>query len=157
MCWFFWWVEKLLDKKAKFIFRIYGVINWKKRIIMHISPNAWRSNGNQTITFGSWYNITGEIFFVKDYTQYVMEKLVSDTKISSLNISLNQQSETSYNLFLLHVQVKNYRNMLKLTCRLLTLASHKAFLKNKKRFGTSLPESFSVQFSQKIFLHVTLY
>ena len=38
------------------------------------------------------------------------------SKISSLNISLNQQFETSYNLFLLYVQVKNYRKVLKLTC-----------------------------------------
>ena len=38
-------------------------------------------------------------------------------------------------------QVEDYRNMLKLSCRQLVFVSYKAFLKNKKRSGTSLPAS----------------
>ena len=40
-------------------------------------------------------------------------------------------------------QVKDYRNILKLSCKPFTFTSYKAFLKNKKRFGTSLLASFS--------------
>ena len=40
-------------------------------------------------------------------------------------------------------QVEGYRFILKLSCRPLALnTSFKAFLKNKKRSGASLPESF---------------
>ena len=40
-------------------------------------------------------------------------------------------------------QVQDYRNTLKLSCRLLALSSYKAFLNNKKSSGTGLPASFS--------------
>ena len=39
-------------------------------------------------------------------------------------------------------QVENCQNILKLSCRPLAFISHKAFLKNKKKPGTSLPTSF---------------
>ena len=45
---------------------------------------------------------------------------------SKLSISLNQHSEISYSLFFLHVQVKVYRNILKLKCRSLAFNSCKA-------------------------------
>ena len=38
-------------------------------------------------------------------------------------------------------QVEDYGNTLKLSCRPLAFTSYKAFLKNKKRSGTSLPAS----------------
>ena len=34
---------------------------------------------------------------------------------------------------------KDYRNIMKLSCKPLAFASYKAFLKNKKKSGTSLP------------------
>ena len=37
-------------------------------------------------------------------------------KKSKLSIALDQQSEISYSLFLLHVQVEDYQNILKLRC-----------------------------------------
>ena len=43
-------------------------------------------------------------------------------------------------------QVKDYFNILKLSCRPLTFTSYKAFWKNKKRSGTSFPASFSESF-----------
>ena len=50
------------------------------------------------------------------------------------------------NLFLLHVQVEVYQNVLKLRCWPLGFILYKAFSKNKKRSGTSLPISFSAWF-----------
>ena len=64
-------------------------------------------------------------------------------KKSKLTISLDQQSEVSYSLFSLYVQVEDYQNILKLRFQQLALTSCKAFLKNKNRSGTSLPVSFS--------------
>ena len=46
-------------------------------------------------------------------------------------------------------QVEDYRKWLKLSCRSLGFTSNKAFLKNKKKFGTSLPVSFSAWFLKK--------
>ena len=40
-------------------------------------------------------------------------------------------------------QVRDYRNILKLSCRPLAFTLYKAFLKNKSRSGTRLPPSFS--------------
>ena len=37
-------------------------------------------------------------------------------KKSKLSIALDQQSEVSYSLLLLHVQVEDYQNILKLRC-----------------------------------------
>ena len=55
-------------------------------------------------------------------------------------------------------QVEDYQNILKLSCRPLAFTSYKAFLKNKKRSGTSLPASFSLHgFWRKIFLVLLFY
>ena len=45
---------------------------------------------------------------------------------------MDQQSKVLYSFFLLHVQIKNYRNVLKLSCRPHTLATHKAFSKIRR-------------------------
>ena len=42
------------------------------------------------------------------------------------------------------LQAEDYPNILKISCRPLAFTSNKAFLKNKKWSGTSLPASFSV-------------
>ena len=47
-------------------------------------------------------------------------------------------------------QVEGYRNILKLRCRPLAFTSYKAFLKIKKRSGTSLLALFSTWFLKKI-------
>ena len=59
-------------------------------------------------------------------------------------------------------QIEDYQNWLKLSCRPLAFTSNKAFLKNKKRSGTSPPASFSVRFLKKnislvIFLYLTKF
>ena len=49
-------------------------------------------------------------------------------------------------------QVEGYRNMLKLSCRPLALASYQAFLKNKKRLELFFLPHFPHNFWTKIFL-----
>ena len=67
------------------------------------------------------------IFLEKSYTKFGGETSPKAFfKKSQLNISLDQESKVLYSLFLLHVQVEGYRNILKLSCRPL------AFLKDKK-------------------------
>ena len=61
-------------------------------------------------------------------------------KKSKLSISLDQQYKDLYSLFLLNILVEGYRTTSKLRCRTLAF---KAFLKNKKRSGTSFDVSFS--------------
>ena len=54
-------------------------------------------------------------------------------------------------------EVEGYRNILKLSCKPIAFTSYKAFLKNKRRPGTSFPASFSTWFSKKNILLVTFY
>ena len=51
--------------------------------------------------------------------------------------------------FLFLCKVEGYQNILKENCSQLLLPHIKLFLKNKKRSGTSLPDSFSAWFSKK--------
>ena len=71
--------------------------------------------------------------FLKNHTKNVVDKLVPECFLKSkLLISLDQQSKVLYRLFLLHVQVKGYRKILKLKCRPLAFILCKAFLKKQK-------------------------
>ena len=65
-----------------------------------------------------------------------------------LSISLNQQSEVSCSLFLLHVQVKDYQNILKVRHYPLPFTSYKSWT------GTSLSDLFYALFLKKIISHV---
>ena len=68
------------------------------------------------------------IFLEKRYTKYGEEfRPRPFLKKSKLSISLDQQSEISYSLFLLYVQVEDYQNILKLRCQPLALTSYKTF------------------------------
>ena len=72
------------------------------------------------------------IFLEKSYPKCDEETIPTPfSKNSKLNISLDQQSKVLY-----------YRYILKLTCRSLAFTSYNAFLKIKKRSGTSPPASF---------------
>ena len=77
----------------------------------------------------------------------MVEKLFPDPflKISKFNIFLGQKL-CCIQFIIILCQVEDYRNILKLSSRPLALTSYKAFLKNKKRSGTSLPTSFSAWF-----------
>ena len=72
----------------------------------------------------------------RNYSQVLSKELKS-------SISLDQQSNVLYSLFLLYVQVEEYRNTLKLSYRPFAFTSYKAFSKNKKMSGTSFLASFS--------------
>ena len=92
---------------------------------IRILPNISRSKGNQSIKFGQLieYNMRN-IFQEKSYTKFGGE-----------SIPRPFCKKTSW-------QVVGYRNILKLRCRSLAFTSYKAFLKNKKRYGSSLPAEF---------------
>ena len=69
-----------------------------------------------------------------------------------MSISLDQRSETLYNLLLLNVQVEHYQNILKLRCWPYAFTSFKAFLNSQKWSGTSILTRFLHDFWKKIFL-----
>ena len=80
------------------------------------------------------------IFIGKLYAKFE-EKLIRDPFLKNENwayLSLDQQFEILYNIFLRYIQVEDYRNILKLTCWLLAFISYQTFLKNKKRSETNL-------------------
>ena len=77
------------------------------------------------------------IFAEKSYTKCGGETITRSISIKSkFSMSLDQ------NVFI-ESQVEGYRNILKLSCKPLAFTSYEAFLKNKKRSGTSLFETFS--------------
>ena len=113
---FFSYGEKRLDKKAKINFKIYGVNKRLHYIYFPISQAV--KTTNQTIKFGQLieYNMRN-IFLEKSYTKCGGENSSRlFYKKSKLRISLDQQSEMLYRLFLLYVQVEVYQNILKLRC-----------------------------------------
>ena len=134
--------EKWLNKKAEVNFKIYDVIDWEANIY---STLISRSKGNETMKFGQLMEFElRNTFLTKCYSKYGRE--TSSTPFSEkprLSTSLDQQSETLYGLLLLHIQVKDYLNILKLRCPAIVFASYKAFSENKKRPGTSLLALFS--------------
>ena len=124
-------VEKQLDQKDQINFRIYDVRTWLT-IAIHILINISRSKANQAIKFGQLieYNLRN-IFRKKSYAKYGGEAMHGPfSKKSKLSISLDQQSKTLYNLFLIYAKL---RTILKLNCRSLNFTSYKAFLKKQKQ------------------------
>ena len=86
---------------------------------------------------------------MKNHTQNVVEKLFPD----SFQETRNELVQFAF----IVCQVEDYRNILKLSCWLLAFTSYKAFLKNKKASGTSLPASFSAWFLKKNISLVIFY
>ena len=76
------------------------------------------------------------------------------SKKSKLSISLDQQFEIFYSLFLLSVQVTNYINIMNLRCWVLAFISYGAFLKKKKR---SLLATFLAWFFNKRIFHFIFF
>ena len=79
-------------------------------------------------------------------------KLKSFSKKLKISMSLCQQSKVLYSLFLFYAQIESYRNIMKLRCRPLLFISFKAFSKNKKRSGNSLPPLFAALFLRKAYI-----
>ena len=72
---------------------------------------------------------------------------------SKFSISLHQQFEVLYSLFLLYGQVEIYQKILTLMYWTLLLLNTNLFLKNKYRSETSLPATFSAQYLKKSVRH----
>ena len=84
-----------------------------------------RSKDNQTMKLGQVIYNTRNIFLEKSYPKCGAEISHRPSfRKSNFCISLDQQSKVLYSLF---VQVEGYRNILKLTCRLVAFTSYKAF------------------------------
>ena len=102
----------------------------KQRIAIHILPNIWRSKVNQIIKFGQLI----EIFFIKNYTQNVVEKLFPDPVLKSRNSADLWADSLKFYTVRFHC-VPRWRpsKYIESYCRVLTFTSYKAFSKNKKR------------------------
>ena len=82
----------------------------KQIITTHVLHNISRSKGNQTMNFGKLieYNLRNT-FSEKSCTECLGEASPrSFFKKSKISISLDEQSEYLYNLFLLYLQVEDY-------------------------------------------------
>ena len=98
-------------------------------------PNISRSTGDQTIKFGQFieYKIINGLSI-----QNMVQKLVTDPFdpfwpylwINSLSILSS--------FFILHAQVEDYQNILKLRCCPVAFTSYKGFLKKKTKKGRKM-------------------
>ena len=90
---FFGHVGKRLDKEAEINFKIYDVINWKKKIAMHILPNILRSRGNQTMKVGQLIEYKRRNIFPQNHAEnkevrlfpqpfLIFKKLLYELKVS---------------------------------------------------------------------------
>ena len=59
----------------------------KQAIAIHILPNISRSKSNRTMKFGQFIEYNVEIFFLKNHTQRLVEKLVTDPFSEKLKTS----------------------------------------------------------------------
>ena len=94
------------------------------------------------------------VFLKKNHAQSMVETLFPDPFLENQNweyIWINKVSKVLC-IFFIVCQLEDHRKWLKLRCRPLAFTSNKAFLKNKKRSGSSLPASFSAWFLKKTFL-----
>ena len=87
LSWLLGQVEKRLDQKDKVNFKIYDVATWLTLLTpIHILTNISRTKGNQTMKFGQLieYNMR-IIFFLKNHTENVVEKLFPDLFLQNQN------------------------------------------------------------------------
>ena len=108
----------------------------KKRIGIHILSNIWKSKVNETIKFGHLI----ETFFVKSYTQNVLEKLFPDPVLKSRNWAYLWASSPKLYTVCFHC-VPSWRpsKYTERYCRVLAFTSYKAFSKNKKSLELVVP------------------
>ena len=91
-----------------------------------------------------------EIFFLRNHTQNVVEKLFPDPFLKNEIEDIPGSIFTCFIYFIVIVcQVGDYQNWLKLSWRPPWFISNIAFLKNKKGSRTSHPASFSAWFLKK--------
>ena len=125
----------------------------KQTIAIYILPSISKSKNNQTMKSGQLIEYNMRNFFLKNHTQNVVENLVPNPFLKNQNWAYLWISSPKFTQFVYIVcQVEGSRNILKLSCRPLTFTSSKAFLKSKKRSGTSISASFCAWFFKKNFL-----
>ena len=128
------------------------------RLMLKFLHDILRSKDNQTLKFSQLmkYNM-GNIFREK-HKQNLVEKPFSDPLIKNWNWSYCWiNSLRFYKLVFIVCQLDGNRSILKLTWRALICASYKAFVKNKRWCGTSLPASFYAWFLKKNIYLVIFY
>ena len=116
----------------------------KQTIAMHIFPNISKGKDNQTMKSGhsTEYNIRN-IFFEKSYTKNGGETIPRPfSKKLKIEHIPGSTAKSSTKFVFTACQVEGYRNILKISYTRLAFISYKAFLKDKKRSGTSLVASF---------------
>ena len=123
----------------------------KQKIAIHILPNIWRSKGNEAIKFCPLIeNNMRKTFFLKNYTQTVVETLFSDPFLKNQNWAYRWINSLWFAFIV--CQLEDCQNIFKLSCRPFPFIWYKAFQKNKKRCGIGLPASFPAWSLKKIFL-----
>ena len=81
---------------------------------------------------------------MKNHGQCMVEKLFPSPFLKNQNWAYLWINILKFYIFCFNcLSSWDYRKWLKLSCRPFAFTSYKAFLKNKKRSGTSLPASFS--------------
>ena len=99
-------------KKVGFFPKFMTSQTSKQIIAIRISFKVSRSKGNETMKFGQFieYNMKSS-FLEKTCTNFGGEtSRRPSAKTSKLRISLDQQSEDLYSVFVFYVQVGDYRN-----------------------------------------------
>ena len=106
--------------------------------------------GEQTIAICISSSKENQVMKFGQVIEYTMRNLLledSYTKCGGETIPrpFSRKSNSAYLWInsLIVCQVEDYCKILKLNCRPLAFTLYKVFLKNKKRVGTSLPNSFS--------------
>ena len=95
------------------------------------------------------------IFFMKNHTQNVVEKLVPDLSIKKPTLSVTLLK--CYKVCFYCMFKSRSTKLLKLRCWPLAFTLYKTFLKNKERSGTILPTWFSAWFLNKNISHAIFY
>ena len=77
------------------------------------------------------------------------QKLFSNPFIKHEDWAIGINSLIFIHFVLLYVQVEGYQNILKLRCRPLAFTSYKAFLKTKRKFGTTQSKNITLLNTRK--------
>ena len=108
--------------------------NEKQILKIHILPNILRSKENLTMKFGQLIEYVMNIFLEISYTKCGGEGKSRPIYVKSkLSLSLDQQSEILYSLFLSGVQVEVYQTLIKLRCWTIASTSYNTFWRAKKK------------------------
>ena len=125
--------------------------------MQHIFTNISRRKGNQAIIFGQLIERNmRNIFFLKNHAQYATEILFPDPFLKNWNWAYLWINILKFHTACLYgMSSWGLSEHIETSCRPLAFTSYEAFLKNK-RYGTSLPISFSAWFLKKNICYILL-